>query len=98
MSAIENERKFNSNILNKIPDTVTSLDIRGCFRGSISFNNPDDLATALPNLQSLNISRRGSLRFYPDQDSLSQDGGLVLPLVSETVTSYNATSNDFRRI
>lgn len=97
LSAIENERKFNSNILNKIPDTVTSLDIRGCFRGSISFTNPDDLATALPNLQSLNISRRGSLRFYPDQDSLSQDGGLVLPLVSETVTSYNATSNDFRR-
>lgn len=97
LSSIADERKFNNNILNKIPNTVTTLDIRGCFRGSIAFDSPDDLATSLPNLQTLYINRSGSLRFYPDQDSVSQDGGLVLPLVSDTVTSYQASSNDFRR-
>ena len=97
LSSIENERRFNNNILAKLPSTITSLDIRGCFRGSIAFTNKDDLATTLPNLRTLYINRSGSLRFYPDSESTTQDGGLELPLVSNTVTSYQASQNDFRR-
>lgn len=96
-SSIESERRFNNEILAKIPSSVRYLDIRGCFRGSIAFNNPDDLATSLPDLQTLLINRSGNLRFYPDSFSSGQDGGLVLPLVSDTVVSYQAYNNDFRR-
>ena len=97
LSSIVNERKFNNNILSKLPSTITSIDLRGCFRGSIAFTDNKDLAEALPALRSISIDRSGSLRFYPDSDSTGQDGGLELPLVAESVTSYNAASNDFRR-
>lgn len=95
-SSIVEERKFNTNILNKLPTTLTTLRMRGCFKGSVAFDNNDDLADRLPNLISFDIGRINSLRFYPDGDSSGQAGGHETPLVSNNVQTYYIYNHDFR--
>ena len=98
-SSIASERKFNENILAKIPTSAVSLSIRSCFYGSISTvpspspGLPKADLSSLTSLQTLNITRNGTPYFYPDSD----DGG-TLPLVAETVRNYYASANDFRII
>jgi Leucine-rich repeat (LRR) protein len=96
-TSIEGEEKFNDAILNKLPNTLRLLRVRGCFKGSIAFSSSDAIATALPNLISFDISRISSLRFYPDSDSTTQNGGHEVPLVPDTIQTYFLTNQDFRQ-
>lgn len=95
-SSIVTERKFNTNVLNKLPTTLTTIRMRGCFKGSISFTNNDDLADRFPNLISFDVGRINSLRFYPDSDSTGQAGGHETPLISNTIQTYYIYNHDFR--
>ena len=71
--------------LDKIPTSVTSINIGSAFRGSIT---PNIFAGRFPNLISLGLSGG----HYPDNVNTSNP----LPNVSNTVESYTVTSNDFR--
>lgn len=80
-----------STVLDKIPNTVTTLNIGESFFGSITQNIFADRFT---NLVSFNISRGGGANFHPD----SVDSSSPLPNVPNSVESYSVASNDFRSI
>lgn len=88
-SETENERKLNSNVINKIPTTLRELYLGQTFFGSISQNI---IATRFPQLRVLNLSRSAGPYFHPDSDDLNCE----LPNVPNTCESYDVTSNDFR--
>ena len=71
--------------LDKIPTSVTSINIGSAFRGSIT---PNIFAGRFPNLISLGLSGG----HYPDNVNTSNP----LPNVSNTVESYTVTNTDFR--
>ena len=80
-----------STVLDKIPNTVTALNIGESFFGSITQNV---FADRFPNLVTLNISRGGGANFHPDSVNSSNP----IPNVSNTVESYSVSGNDFRSI
>ena len=88
-SETENERKLNSNVINKIPTTLRELYLGQTFFGSITQNI---IANRFAQLKVLNLSRGGGPYFHPDND----DANCELPNVSNTCESYIAYSNDFR--
>ena len=88
-SETENERKLNSNVINKIPTTLRELYLGQTFFGSISQNI---IATRFPQLRVLNLSRSAGPYFHPDSDDLNCE----LPNVPNTCQTYDVTSNDFR--
>jgi Leucine-rich repeat (LRR) protein len=88
-SETENERKLNSNVINKIPSTLRELYLGQTFFGSIQQNI---IATGFPNLTVLNLSRSGGPYFHPDNDDINNQ----LPNVPNTCQTYDVTSNDFR--
>ena len=95
----ENLRKLNSNIMNRIPTTVTSLTMYGNFYGSIRTTGTPGSSSSviedrLPNLTFLNIQRGGGAYFGPDDF----DGSAYLPTVPASLESFYAGSNDFRAI
>ena len=106
LSDIEGERSFNTDVLNKIPESLTSLEFEGSFYGSIERNI---ISKRLSNLTYFHIGRGGGVAF--NQDSRPANGiqnslGVVAnagsdsfcPDVPRGVTYYNITSNDFRSI
>jgi len=89
LSDTEAERKLNSNIINKIPTTVTNFVMGGTFYGSITQNI---IATRFTNLTTLNLSRGGGAYFHPDDS----DNTCALPNVSNSCETYLVDNNDFR--
>jgi len=105
----ENEdfRKLNVNVVNRMPSTITSLNMYGTFFGSIrsvdSSGNEVAPETAgsksvleyrFPNLVTLNIQRGSGPYFSPDE----YDPDNYLPSVPNTCENYYAGSNDFRKV
>ena len=106
LSDIEGERSLNNDVLNKIPDSLLSLEFEGSFYGSIERNI---ISKRLFRLTSFNIGRGGGVAF--NQDSRPANGienslGVVAnagsdsfcPDVPRGVTYYNIGSNDFRSV
>lgn len=87
-------RKFNQNIVDRLPNTLTEALLGNTFDGSIT----GDLVNGLPNLRTLNITShsRGGARqvFAADED----DPNATLPEVSNTVINYYANYNGFRSL
>jgi Leucine-rich repeat (LRR) protein len=88
-SETENERKLNSNVINKIPTTLRELYLGQTFFGSITQNI---IANRFAQLKVLNLSRGGGPYFHPDND----DANCELPNVSNNCESYTVYANDFR--
>jgi hypothetical protein len=85
----EDERKLNSNVLNKIPSSLNRLLIGQNFYGSIPQNI---IADRFTSLTYLHLGRGGGPYFHPDTD----DSTCQLPNVPNTCQEYYAYSNDFR--
>jgi Leucine-rich repeat (LRR) protein len=88
-SANQNERKLNSNVVNKIPTTLRELYLGQTFFGSITQNI---IADRFTQLTVLNLNRFGGPYFHPDND----DANCELPNVPITCQTYFVRSNDFR--
>ena len=88
-SETENERKLNSNVINKIPTTLKELYLGETFFGSIPQNI---IADRFEDLRVLNLSRSGGPTFHPDNG----DPNAELPNVPITCQTYSAYNNDFR--
>ena len=91
------ERKLNSNIINKIPKTVTNFVMGGTFYGSIPQNIIADrfqIGQTRLGLTELNLYRGGGAYFHPDDS----DNTCVLPNVPDSCKTYSVDSNDFRAI
>ena len=94
LSDVESERTFNSAVLAKIPNKLTTLNMEGTFYGSIERNI---ISARLPNLESFDCSRGGGAYFHPD--TRSPDGSSAFcPDVPSGVTNYQIRSNDFRSV
>ncbi len=94
LSDIESERTLNVAVLEKIPTTLTTLNIEGTFYRSIERNI---ISARLFKLQSFNCGRGGGAYFHPD--TRSPDGSSAFcPDMPNTVTSYIITDNDFRSV
>ena len=106
LSDIEGERSLNTDVLNKIPESLTRLEFEGSFYGSIERNI---ISKRLFNLTYFDIGRGGGVQF--NQDSRAANGienslGVVAnagsdsfcPDVPRGVTYYNIGSNDFRNV
>ena len=88
-SETENERKLNSNIINKIPTTLKELYLASTFYGSITQNI---IANRFTGLTVLYLTRGGGPYFHPD----NEDANCELPNVPNTCQTYSVQSNDFR--
>ena len=95
---IPEERKLSQSVADKLPATLKSINLRGCFFGGIE----QGIFTKFTNLSGLNIQRSGSPYFYPD--SLNPNGELpffygdISDDNTHKLTSFNAAYNDFRSI
>ena len=88
-SETQNERKLNSNVINKIPASLKELYLGETFFGSIPQNI---IADRFEDLRVLNLSRSAGPYFHPDND----DPNAELPNVPITCQTYSAYNNDFR--
>ena len=90
-SEIETERKLNSAVLNKIPESVRDLYLAKTFFGSIPQNI---IANRFANLRILNLSRTNDTGpyYHPDTD----DATCQLPNVPIDCETYSVSRNDFR--
>ena len=106
LSDIEGERSLNNDILNKIPDSLTTLDFEGSFYGSIERNI---ISKRLPLLTYFHVGRGGGVAFNQDSrpaNNIKNSLGVVAnagsdsfcPDVSRGVTYYNIAGNDFRNV
>ena len=84
------ERSLNTAIVNKIPAGITKLHLGSTFYGSIDAN----IFSRFTSLQDLNLYRGYGPYFHPD----GFNGNTPIPNVSNSCTSYNLQSNDFRSI
>lgn len=91
-SSNKEERKLNDNVKNKLPSTLESIYLQGCFRGGLT----QGVFEKFTNLRVLNIPSFGSARFYPDSDNPTGE----LPLFSsdQNLQDINLKDNDFRII
>ena len=97
LSDTEAERKLNSNIINKIPKTVTNFVMGGTFYGSIPQNIIADrfqIGESRLGLTQLNLYRGAGAYFHPDDN----DNTCVLPNVPDSCKTYWVDNNDFRAI
>ena len=83
-----NERRINDNIVNKIPEDLTSLTLGGSFGEDI----PKDILGRFTNLRTLNLAFDSGRRFVPS----TNPGVCTCPNVPSTVTNYDLRGNDFR--
>ena len=114
LSDIESERTLNAVVLEKIPTTLTTLNIEGTFYRSIERNI---ISARLFKLQSFNCGRGGGAYFHQDTRNNSGtpptevriNGGSATtgsdkgsdafcPDMPNTVTNYNIKGNDFRSV
>ena len=110
LSDIEGERSFNTAVLNKIPQSLRTLEFEGSFYGSIERNI---ISARLPNLTRIHCGRGGGVAF--NQDSRPTGSTKVklnntlttgnnagsdsfCPDVPRGVTYYHIGSNDFRSV
>ena len=97
LSETEAERKLNSNIINKIPKTVTNFVMGGTFYGSVPQNIIADrfqIGETRLGLTELNLYRGGGAYFHPDDS----DNTCALPNVPDSCQTYLVDNNDFRAI
>ena len=94
LGEVSTERKLNSNIAAKIPNTLTQLEMGATFYGSIQQNIFKGVD--YPNLTSFSLRRSGGPYFHPDSDD-TVTNSCTVPNVGDTVTSYDIHGNDFRR-
>jgi len=102
-------RVFTKEIADKLPSTLTSLNMGSTFNGSIrcvdntgnpittgigGANSYSVIEKACPNLQVFNINRSGSPFFSSDD----YDTVGYLPSMPDTLTTYIASSNGFYAI
>jgi hypothetical protein len=85
----QDERKLNSNVVNKIPTTLRELYLGQTFFRSIPQNI---IADRFTQLRILNLSRGSGPFFHPDSD----DANCQLPNVPNTCETYTVRNNDFR--
>ena len=87
-------RKFNNNVLSRLPTSLTSLTIGNTFDGSITA----DIRNTLTQLTSFSVgshSRGGARQFFSAD---TDDPAGALPEVPDTVTSYTADYNAFKSL
>ena len=89
LSDIESQRKFNTEILNKISDTLTSIEFEGSFSGSIERNI---ISQYLPNLTTFNCQRGSGKAFNQDN---RPSGSTQVKLSGTLTTGNNAGSSSF---
>lgn len=108
----ESLRKLTKDVANRLPSTLTSLNISSTFFGSIRCvddnNNPittgiggvnsySVIEKACPNLQVFNVNRDPNVSsVYFSQDDY--DTNSYLPSMPPSLTSYYANYNDFRSV
>ena len=85
LSEDPNERRLTATVMNKIPQTVTILNLSSAFRGSVDNNV---IADRLPILTTLRLNGG----FFND----GIVSGTPLPNVSSTVETYDVGGSDFR--
>ena len=85
-SDIESQQTFNTEILNKIPDTLTTIEFEGSFKGSIERNI---ISQYLPNLTSFNCQRGEGKAFNQD----TRPSGSTEVKINDTLTSGNNAGN-----
>jgi hypothetical protein len=92
-----NERRLNQLIVDKLPDSLTYLDLRGCFLGGIE----QGIFGKFTKLKTLIIPRTSNVYFYPDSTNLSGElpffYGTSDPNTHE-LREFNVSGNDFRTI
>lgn len=91
------ERRLNQLIADKLPSSLTYLDLRGCFLGGIE----QGIFEKFTKLRTLVISRTSSIYFYPD--STNQSGQLPFFYGTSNPDTHelrdlDAVGNDFRTI
>ena len=94
LGEVSTERKLNSNVTAKIPNTITDLNMGATFYGSIQKDVFD--GDNYPNLTSFSLSRGGGPYFHADSDDTTTNH-CTLPNVGDTVTNYDVYSNDFTK-
>ena len=94
LGEVSTERKLNSNIAAKIPNTITELELGGTFYGSIQQNIFKGVD--YPNITSFSLYRDRGPYFHADSDDTTPNQ-CTLPNVGDTVTNYNVYSNDFTK-
>lgn len=91
-SSTVDERKLNQLIVDKIPASLTYLDLRGCFFGGIE----QGVFSKFTALRTLFIDRSSGVYFYPDSTNPNGE----LPFFSDVnggeLRSLYARNNDFR--
>ena len=96
--ADEKARYFGKTTSRRIPATITTLSIQGCFKGAYEQN----IMNRFPNLTSLTApAATGNIYFYPDSRNTSGE----LPnfygtsdTATQKITTINLQGNDFRTI
>ena len=91
------ERRLNQLIADKLPDSLTYLDLRGCFLGGIE----QGIFGKFTKLRTLIIPRTSNVYFYPD--STNQSGELPFFYGTSNPDTHelreiNVSGNDFRSI
>jgi len=106
LSDIESERSLNTTVLNKIPQSLRTLEFEGSFYGSIVRNI---ISERLPLLTYFHVGRGGGVAFNQDSrpaNNIKNSLGVVAnagsdsfcPDVPRGVTYYNIQGNDFRNV
>lgn len=95
------QRYFSSKIVAKLPATLQTLNIAGCFKGSFVQNQLNKFTS----LTTLNANRSGfntTSFFYPDSKNISGElpnfYGISGTEASQVISSVNLNNNDFRTI
>lgn len=95
------QRYFGSKIVAKMPSTLQTVSISGCFKGSFVQNQLNKF-TSLTSFDAQRSSYNGTSFFYPDSKNptgeLPNFYGISGNDLSQTVTSVNFYNNDFRII
>ena len=86
LSDIEGERSLNTDVLNKIPESLTQLEFEGSFYGSIERNI---ISKRLPLLTYFHVGRGGGVQF--NQDTRPANG-----IENSLGVVANAGSDSFR--
>jgi Leucine-rich repeat (LRR) protein len=96
-TSIRNERKVTQLIADKLPATLKTLFLQGCFYGGIE----QDIFSKFQNLDYLNLNKSRDPYFYPD--STNPNGELpnfygTSDGATHKLKTFSAANNDFRNI
>ena len=97
LSETRSERILTQEITNKMPITMKEIYMGRTFNGSVERNI---FADRFPELTTLSFYRGGGQYYYPDDNDRNSDNNATatLPNVPETLITFNARNNSFRRI